>query len=101
LTTRVNPQTDILNPLPGAAGQAFQPSERVTSGGKERKGSNTLFEGGLAFDATIPFGMADQYDRPKYPIHRVDMAKWFSEDVIKQVESEQEGWIKLLARTGM
>src|SRR5215813_12485596 len=35
LTTRVNPHTDILNPLPGGIGQTFQPQERMTAGEKE------------------------------------------------------------------
>ena len=32
LTTRVNPQTDILNPIPGGRGQTFMPAERMTAG---------------------------------------------------------------------
>ncbi len=100
ITTRVDPQTDILNPLPGAAGQAFQPSERMTTGGKERKGSNTRFEGGMAIDATVPFGMAYQYERPRYPIDRADLSTWFDSDVIKRVNEMQQGWIRLLTRTG-
>jgi gallate decarboxylase subunit C len=35
LTTRVNPQTDILNPIPGGRGQTFMPAERMTSGDKQ------------------------------------------------------------------
>jgi UbiD family decarboxylase len=100
LSTRVNPQTDILNPVPGGAGQAFQPSERQTAGGKERKGSNTQFEGGMAIDATFPYGMAEQFDRPRYPIDKVDLGRWFSPELIKKVEDEQEGWSRLLAKSG-
>ena len=36
LTTRVNPHTDILNPLPGGRGQTFMPAERMTAGVRER-----------------------------------------------------------------
>ncbi len=100
LTTRVSPQSDMLNPLPGAAGQAFQPSEGLIAGAKEHKGSTTRFEGGMAIDATVPYGMSEHYERPKYPIHRVDMSHWFSDEVIKKVDSEQEGWIKMLSQTG-
>lgn len=100
LTTRVNPQTDILNPLPGGAGQTFQPSTRTTTGGKELKGSNIRFEGGLAIDATVPYGMGDQFARPQYPVSRVDLTRWFSQEAIALVEAQQEGWLKLLARTG-
>ena len=58
LTTRVNPKTDILNPIPGGRGQTFMPAERMTSGEKQWTASNTLFEGGmgivyLAHDARL------------------------------------------------
>src|SRR6266566_8361138 len=43
LTTRVNPHTDILNPIPGGIGQTFQPQERMTAGDKEWTASNTRF----------------------------------------------------------
>jgi UbiD family decarboxylase len=100
LTTRVNPQTDFLNPVPGGAGQTFQPSERMTAGASERKASNTRFEGGIAIDATFPYGQAQQFARPKYPIERVELERWFSADVIAKAAGAQEGWLKLLARTG-
>lgn len=100
LTTRVNPQSDILNPVPGGAGQTFQPSERMTAGASERKASNTRFEGGIAFDATFPFGAGEQFARPKYPIEQVELDRWFSKDVIERTHAQQDGWLKLLARTG-
>ena len=56
LTTRVNPHTDILNPIPGGIGQTFLPAERMTAGDKEWTASNTRFEGGMGIDATVPFG---------------------------------------------
>ncbi|HBS60112.1 MAG TPA: ubiquinone biosynthesis protein UbiD, partial [Firmicutes bacterium] len=34
LSTRVNPQTDLIVPVPGGAGQTFQPSERAGAGGR-------------------------------------------------------------------
>lgn len=77
ITTRVNPQTDIMNPLPGGAGQAFQPSQGLTTGGRERKGTNMRFEGGLAIDATVPHGERDQFQRPRYATDRLDLTRWF------------------------
>ena len=56
LTTRVNPQTDILNPIPGGRGQTFMPAERMTAGDQQWTASNTRFEGGMGIDATVPFG---------------------------------------------
>lgn len=97
LTTRVDPNNDIIVPVPGGAGQAFQPSERASGG---RGGSATGFEGGLAIDATIPYGTADQFARPRYAVEQVDLREWFGQDVVERVVREQEGWIKLLAQSG-
>ncbi|MQA04983.1 MAG: UbiD family decarboxylase [Streptosporangiales bacterium] len=97
LTTRVDPNDDMIVPVPGGAGQAFQPSERSSAG---RGGSGTAFEGGLAIDATIPYGTADQFDRPRYAVDQIDLSHWFTDDVVRKVEEEQRGWLKLLAQSG-
>lgn len=100
LTTRVNPHTDILNPVPGGIGQTFQPSERMTAGGGEWTASNTRFEGGMGFDATIPFGYESDFMRPVYPVDRVDASKWFSSDQLALAKSVMHGWVHSLSRTG-
>jgi len=100
LTTRVNPHTDILNPLPGGIGQTFQPSERMTAGDKEWTASNTRFEGGMGIDATMPFGYEQDFHRPVYPVDRVDLKKWFSDAEIAKGKSIMHGWVEVLARTG-
>lgn len=97
LTTRVDPNNDITVPVPGGAGQAFQPSERASGG---HAGSATAFEGGLAVDATVPYGKADQFARPRYAVDQVDLRDWFPQSVIDRVSQEQHGWIKWLAQTG-
>jgi len=100
LTTRVNPHTDILNPIPGGIGQTFQPSERMTAGEKEWTASNTRFEGGMAIDATMPFGYEQDFHRPVYPVDRVDLKKWFGDSDIGRAKSLMKGWVESLARTG-
>lgn len=100
LTTRVNPHTDILNPVPGGIGQTFQPSERMTAGDKEWTASNTRFEGGMGIDATMPFGYETDFQRPVYPVDRVDLNKWFDGDDIERARSLMQGWVLSLARTG-
>lgn len=97
LTTRVDPNSDMIVPVPGGAGQAFQPSERASGGGG---GSGTAFEGGLAIDATIPYGTADQFARPRYAVDTVDLSRWFAEDVVARVDQDQQGWLRLLAQSG-
>lgn len=101
LTTRVNPEKDLLNPVPGGAGQTFQPSERASARG-EVKQSNTNFEGGLAIDATVPYGELDEtFDRPEYPVDRIDLGDWFTDAEIEEaLESRESGWTELLSKTG-
>ena len=100
LTTRVNPHTDILNPLPGGIGQTFQPQERMTAGEKEWTASNTRFEGGMGIDATVPFGFEQDFHRPVYPVDRVDPKKFFSQSDIDRAKQRMRGWVEVLARTG-
>jgi UbiD family decarboxylase len=101
LTTRVNPHTDILNPVPGGIGQTFQPQERMTAGDKEWTASNTRFEGGMGIDATVPFGYEQDFHRPVYPVDRVDLHKWFKPDEIARAKEMMKGtWGEVLARTG-
>jgi gallate decarboxylase subunit C len=100
LTTRVNPHTDILNPIPGGRGQTFMPAERMTAGDKAWTASNTLFEGGMGIDATVPFGYEQDFHRPVYPIDRVNPADFFDAAQIAKMKSRMEGWVLSLARTG-
>ena len=100
LTTRVNPHTDILNPLPGGIGQTFQPQERMTAGEKEWTASNTRFEGGMGIDATVPYGYEQDFHRPVYPVDRVDPSKFFSQSEIERAKQRMRGWVEVLARTG-
>jgi len=100
LTTRVNPHTDILNPLPGGRGQTFMPAERMTAGDAEWTASNTRFEGGMGIDATVPYGYEDDFMRPQYPVHKVNPKDWFSDSDIKNMSDRMQGWVKSLARYG-
>ena len=100
LTTRVNPHTDILNPIPGGIGQTFQPSERMTAGEKEWTASNTRFEGGMGIDATIPFGYENDFMRPVYPIDQVEPTRWFAKEDVARARALMSGWVTSLSRTG-
>jgi gallate decarboxylase subunit C len=100
LTTRVNPHTDILNPLPGGRGQTFMPAERMTAGNAEWTASNTRFEGGMGIDATVPYGYEDDFMRPQYPVHKVDPKNWFSEGDIRNMSDRMHGWVKSLSKYG-
>ena len=100
LTTRVNPRTDILNPIPGGRGQTFMPSERMTAGDKQWTASNTEFEGGMGIDATVPYGYEQDFHRPVYPIDHVKPEDFFTAEQIENAKSRMAGWVISLARTG-
>jgi 4-hydroxy-3-polyprenylbenzoate decarboxylase len=100
LTTRVNPKNDILNPIPGGRGQTFMPAERMTAGDKPWVASNTLFEGGMGIDATVPFGYESDFLRPVYPVGRVQPENFFSAASLQNARSRMKGWVLSLARTG-
>jgi 4-hydroxy-3-polyprenylbenzoate decarboxylase len=100
LTTRVNPKTDILNPIPGGRGQTFMPAERMTAGDRQWTASNTVFEGGMGIDATVPFGYESDFLRPVYAVNKVDLKKFFTEKDINNAKSRMHGWVHSLARTG-
>ena len=100
LTTRVNPRTDILNPIPGGRGQTFMPAERMTAGDKQWTASDTQFEGGMGIDATVPFGYESDFLRPVYPVDRVKPEDFFTKKDIENAKSRMVGWVHSLARTG-
>lgn len=100
LTTRVNPHTDILNPIPGGRGQTFMPAERMTAGEREWTASNTRFEGGMCIDATVPFGYENDFMRPVYAVDKVNLKNFFSDKDIKNARDRMKGWVHSLARTG-
>ena len=100
LTTRVNPHTDILNPLPGGRGQTFMPAERMTAGDREWTASNTRFEGGMGIDTTVPYGYEEDFLRPQYPVDKVNPENWFGKSDIKNMQSRMHGWMHSLAKHG-
>jgi len=100
LTTRVNPKTDILNPIPGGRGQTFMPAERMTAGEKAWTASNTQFEGGMGIDATVPYGYEQDFHRPVYPVDRVKPEDFFDAKQIETMKARMAGWVLSLARTG-
>jgi 4-hydroxy-3-polyprenylbenzoate decarboxylase len=100
ITTRVDPRTDLLNPIAGGRGQTFMPAESGASAGQERSAKTTRFEGGLAIDATVPFGQEAHFARPAYPINNVTPEDFFSQEALKNAQSRMAGWAKILARTG-
>lgn len=100
LVTRVNPRTNILNPIPGGRGQTFMPAERMTAGDRQWTASNTMFEGGMGIDASVPFGYESDFLRPAYAVNKVSAEAFFTPEQLANARRRMEGWTKLLSRTG-
>jgi len=93
LESRVDPDRDIIKLPRGGRGIAAQPIEARVSG----MGG---WEGGMAFDATKPFKTAHYFTRPHYPVDRVDLAKWFSDEQLNKIRSMQTDYAITLAKRG-
>ena len=96
--TRADPERDFI--LGGGGLKAgFLPSERANRSGELLEGG-FLLRGGLAIDATVPFGAKWRFERPHYPVDKIDLSKWFSEAEIAATRAMQSDYAKVLARMG-
>lgn len=101
LSTRVDPATDIQRTVVGGQGQTFQPSgHRSEAEGAERTASNQRFSGALLIDATVPLGMRERFQRPRYAVGEVDPTRWFDPEDVRRGRAGQEGWVRYLSTMG-
>ena len=93
IESRVNPHTDIMTGPGGLRGIAAQPSEM-----KERGVGG--WEGGIAIDATKPYNEAWRFERPSYPVDKVNLAKYFDKEQLAAIRVQQSEYAKTLAERG-
>jgi hypothetical protein len=72
----------------------------MTAGDKEWTASNTHYEGGMGIDATVPYGFESDFMRPAYPVDRVKLEDFFSDEQIKKAKAGMTDWTEILAKTG-
>ena len=89
----MNPHTDIMTGPGGLRGIAAQPSEV-----KERGVGG--WEGGIAIDATKPYNEAWRFERPSYPVDKVNLAKYFDKEQLAAIRVQQSEYAKTLAERG-
>lgn len=89
LTSRVDPDRDIVRGPAGTKGFGMRPIE-VARG----------FAGGIMIDATVPFEEKDRFRRAHYSVERIDLGRWFSEEQIKAIKEQQSEYAQFLAETG-
>ncbi len=93
VTSRVNPDLDVIRGPRGGRGTIMQPMERTGMAGGG-------FEGGIGLDATVPFDLKEEFTRSHYPVDKVDLETWFSDKEIAAIKDMQDEYAKVLARTG-
>ena len=93
IESRISPRRDIVVYNEYGRGQAFQPSELKT-------GQISVADGGLGIDATVAMDQKSNFQRAVYPVHEMDFSRWFSEQEMADLRSQQDRYFKFLARTG-
>jgi 4-hydroxy-3-polyprenylbenzoate decarboxylase len=98
MTTRVDPETGII--IGGGGKRAgLLPIERFNYDGTMNDAPLLLY-GGIGVDATVPFEAKWALERAHYPVDKVDLRKWFSEEDIAKARAMQHDYARMLATTG-
>ena len=98
LASRFNPATGIIKGS-SRRGMIAMPAEQAGAG--TAKGvADFAFEGGIGFDATVPYNLRHLFTKAKYPVDKIDLKKWLSEADISRAQAMQSEYAKLLAKTG-
>jgi len=93
IESRVDPNENIIIGPKGMRGIAAQPMEvrqRGTGG----------WDGGLALDATKPYNTAWKFERPSYPVGKVDLTRWFTAEQLATIRAQQSDYARTLAEKG-
>jgi 3-polyprenyl-4-hydroxybenzoate decarboxylase and related decarboxylases len=93
ITTRCSPPDGIIRGAYGSRGIPAMPAEKKISG----VGG---FEGGIGLDCTAPWNDRWRFERPHHPSDQVNLKKWFTEEQINRIRSQQCDYAKVLAEHG-
>jgi len=91
VTTLTNPLSGIID-LKGIGGGV---TALLTLGDKRQE-----LGGSIGIDATIPFTQRRFFERPHYPVDKIDLTKHFSEETILKIKTRQSDYARLLAQKG-
>ncbi len=94
ITTRANLKTGVFTGAPGSIGMTALPFADFM------RGQETWSEGGMVIDATVPYRARGKFERVHYPVDKVDLTRWFSQEQIAAVQMQQSEHARHLARTG-
>lgn len=90
IMVRVDPSRQIIQ----------DPRQVATTAEELAKGELEYRRGGMAIDATKPFGKEEIFRRPHYAVDQIDFRKWFTEEQIKNIQAQQSEYARILAING-
>jgi len=93
IESRTDPERGIIIGPGGMRGVAAQPREIRAQG-------IGGWEGGIAIDATVPFNEVLKYERPSYPVNKVNLTRYFTKEQLASVYAQQTEYAKTLAKRG-
>jgi UbiD family decarboxylase len=93
ITTRCSPPDGIIRGAYGSRGIPAMPAEKKISG----VGG---FEGGIGLDCTAPWNEKWRFERPHHSSDQLNLQKWFTEEQINNIKSQQCQYAKVLAEHG-
>jgi len=91
ITTRLDPGRDLITPGGGRGLDNFP----IEKGGAV---AESVFEGGIGLDATIPMSLRWRFKQSKHPTDLVDLEKWFSPEQIASGKAVQCEYAKLMTK---
>jgi len=93
IATRVNADSDVIKAT-GGLGIGFLPT-KAPGGARE-----ITHGGGLIIDATASYASKHNFERPKYPVDRIDLRKWLTEKEIAAIKASQSEYARLVSEMG-
>ncbi len=87
IATRLDPATGIMRMR--GRGHAFLPVQRAGGSGEA-----------IGLDCTAPFSAKSLYERAHYPVDKIALKKWLSDEEITKAVARQTEWAKDLAKYG-
>lgn len=95
MVTRTHPETGLMKAPRGTVGMGLWPMDDT-----DKRGGGGHGRGGIAFDATSPYAIRKLFKRAHYPVDKIDLRKWFSDEEITAVRARQCEYARVLARIG-
>ncbi|MBI2934846.1 MAG: UbiD family decarboxylase [Chloroflexi bacterium] len=96
VTTRCQTSSGIIKG-PGGRRIVMFPSDTLGAKGED---ADFLNEAGIGIDATVPLSAKHHFERAHYPVDKVDLTRWFSEEELATARLKQAEYGRVLGTNG-